>query len=399
MTGAAIEKYPDLLLKPLPLSHAAIFDAIRSEGAVQWAPHLRAWLVTSHDECAKLLRHPAAREFSGKALWRKLDGIAGIDSGATLKMLPYFPFWMRGAEHKGVREALTEIVRILYSRIADQASRLAMDYLEEARRAGGFDLAENFANKLYQEAVFHALGVDPDKHASLRQVRELAAIFEAPRTTAQYRRIGDTFAKSHDILTSHVKESLQSGDPGLIRAIAAVMPVAQDDSQVDAIARTLALLIATGSDTMSGSIAYGVYELLSESGQDIEQRNWPEVADDVMRHVSSIVALKRKLAGDIEISGVHMRSGDRVVLAIVAANHDAALCGQDPHRIAIRNCGIGLVFGTGAHVCIGLRIGRSILHSALTALAGAPRLRLCGEPIASDSSVIRVCKSMPMEFV
>jgi cytochrome P450 len=399
MTGAAIESHPDLLQRPLPLSHASIFDAIRRDGSVQWAPHLHAWLATGYDACAKLLKHPAAREFSGETLWRKLDGIAGIDSGATLKMLPYFPFWMSGPEHKAVREALTEIAKTLYGAIADQASRLAVNYLEEARRAGGFDLARNFANRLYQEAVFHALDIDPDKRASLHQIRELSAIFEAPRTTAQYRRIGDSFAKSHDILTSHVKESLQSGASGIIRTIAAVTPVAEGDSHVDAIARTLALLIATGSDTISGAIAYGVYELLSESGQEVEQRNWPEVADDVMRHVSSIVMLMRRLADDMEIAGVPMRRGDRVVLAIVAANHDAALCGQDPHRIAIRKCGVGLVFGTGAHVCIGLRVGRSVMRSALSALADAPRLRLGGEPIASDSPVIRVCRSMPVEFV
>jgi cytochrome P450 len=399
VTGAAIESHLDLLLRPLPLSHASIFDAIRSDGPVQWAPHLRAWLVTGYDESTKLLRHPAVREASGEELWRKLDGIAGIDSSATLKMLPYFPFWMGGAEHKRSREALTEIAKTLYGEIVDQAGRLAQGYLEEARRAGGFDLAENFASKLYPEAIFHALGIGPDKRASLRQVHELAAIFEAPRTTAQYRRIGQEFAKSHDILSSHVKESLRSGASSLIRAIAAVTPVAEDDSQVDAIARTLALLIATGSDTISGAIAYGVYELLSESGRDIEQKSWPEVAADVMRHVSSIVAMRRELTADIEIAGVHMRSGDPVVFAIIAANHDAALCGEDPHRIAIRKCGIGLAFGTGAHVCIGLRIGRSILHSALSALADAPRLRLGGEPVASDSPAIRVCKSMPMEFI
>jgi cytochrome P450 len=399
MTRPAIESHPDLLLKSLPLSHASIFDAIRSEGAVQWAPHLRAWLVTGYEVSTQLLRNTAAMESSSEGLWRKLDGIAGIDSGAILKMLPYFPFWMGGAEHRRLREALTEITKTLYSEIVDQASRLAVDYLEEARRAGGFDLAENFASRLYPQAVFHALGIDPDKRASLRQVHELAGIFEAPRTTAQYRRVGQAFAKSHDILAAHVKESLRSGAPSPIRAIAAVTPVAAGDSQVDAIARTLALLIATGSDTISGAISYGVYELLSESGRDIEQKYWPEVADDAMRQVSSIVAIRRELTGDIEIAGVQMQTGDPVVLAIVAANHDAALCGQYPHRIAIRKCGIGLVFGTGAHVCIGLRVGRSIMRSALSALAGAPRLRLCAEPIASDSPAIRVCRSMPMEFI
>src|SRR5579862_3662984 len=176
MTRAAIENYPGLLLNPLPLSHASIFDAIRDDDRIQWVPYLRAWLVTGHEECAKLLRHPAAKEYSSADLWRKLDGIAGIDSGATLKALSYFPFWLSGAEHRRQRGALTEIAKTLYGEIADRASLLAQAYVEEARSAGGFDFAQGFANRLYSDAVFHALGIDPDKRAALRQTRELAAI-------------------------------------------------------------------------------------------------------------------------------------------------------------------------------------------------------------------------------
>jgi len=399
MTRAAIENYPGLLLNPLPLSHASIFDAIRDDDRIQWVPYLRAWLVTGHEECAKLLRHPAAKEYSSTDLWRKLDGIAGIDSSATLKALSYFPFWLSGAEHRRQRGALTEIAKTLYGEIADRASLLAQAYVEEARSAGGFDFAQGFANRLYSDAVFHALGIDSDKRAVLRQTRELAAIFEPPRTTAQYRRIAETLARSHDLLVASIEESLRSGGSPLIRSITAAAAAAEGDHEVDAIARTLAVMIAAGSDTIGGAIAYGVYELLSESGREIEQKNWAEVADDVMRHVSSVVALRRIIDDDIQLGDVHIRSGDHVILAIIAANHDAALCGEDPHKIAVRKCGIGLAFGSGAHICVGLRIGRSILHSALSVLAGAPRLRLYGEPVAGDSPVIRVCKSLPLEFV
>lgn len=399
MTGTAIERYPGLLLSSLPLGHGPIFDAIRSDTPIQWVPHLRAWLVTSYDDCAKLVRHPAVKEFSDAELWRKIDGIAGIDSRATLKALSYFPFWLSGDEHRRLRVALTEVARTLYGEVVGQAGQLAQAYVEDARRAGGFDFAQSFASRLYVDAVFHALGIDPDKRAALSQTRELAAIFEGPRSTAQYRRIGDAFAKAHEILTSHVEECLRSGTPIFIREIAAMTPMAEGDSQADAIARALAVMIAAGADTIGGAIAYGVYELLSESGREIEQKNWPEVSDDVIRHVSSVVALRRVLVDDVQLGGLHIRSGDHVILAIIAANHDAAFCGQDPHKIAVRTCGIGFAFGAGAHVCIGLRIGRSVLRSALSALSGAPRLRLCGEPVASGSPIIRSCKSMPMEFV
>ena len=395
----ALERYPDLLLDPLPLAHASMFDAIRSEGPVQWAPHLRAWLVTGYEECARLLRHPGIREFSNVELWRKLDGIAGIDSDPTLKVLRYFPFWSSGVEHRRLREGLIEITKTLFDDIVDHAGRLAQACLRDARRTGGFDLADDFARRLYPEAVFSVLGIDPDKRIPLRELRDLGAIFEVPQTTAQFRRIAEILAKSHDILTSFVEESLQSKTSAVIRSVAAATPVAEGDSQADAIARMLAVMIAAGSDTIGGLISYGVYELLSESGREIEQKNWPEVADDVMRHASSVVAVRRRLVEDVDLGGMRIRGGDHVILAIIAANHDAALCGQDPHKIAVRKCGIGLVFGAGAHVCIGLRIGRSITRAALAALANAPQLRLCGEPVASESAAIRVCQSMPMEFV
>lgn len=355
-------------------------------------------MATGHAESAKLLRHPAAREASNEELWRKLDGIAHIDSGETLKALRYFPFWMSGTDHKRMHEGLTEIASRLFREIDEQAISLARGRLEEAARTGGFDLAQDFATRLYPEALFRVLGVDPDKRASLREISGLSALFEVPRTVTRLQTIGRLFSKSHDILASHAKESLASGEPSLMREIAAIIPAAEDVSQADAIARTLAVMIAAGSDTISGAIAYGVYELLSESGRDIDQKYWPSVADDVIRHVSSVVALRRRLAGDVEAGGVHMRKGDQVVIALTAANHDAALCGQDPHKIRSRGCGIGLAFGTGAHVCIGLRIGRAIVRSALSALASAPRLKLSGEPTASDSPVIRTCASMPVEF-
>src|SRR5579871_5215176 len=399
MTKAAIEQDPDLLLEPLPLSHASIFDAIRSEGHVQWAPHLRAWLATGHAEAAKLIRHPTAREVSNTELWRKLDGIAGIDSEAVLKTLRYFPFWLGGTDHKRMHEATNDIAKRLFAEIESLASRVAQSRVEEAARRGGLDLARDFANTLYTESLFQVLDIDPDKREALRNARELSAIFEIPKTIEKYRQLSRVLADNHEILAHHVQRCLQSEAPTLIRLLAAITPVAEDDSQVDAIARTLAILIAAGSETIAGAMPYGVYELLSESGCNIDQKAWPEVSDDVIRHVSPVVAVRRRFTDDIEIGGVHIRRGEHVVFALVAANHDMALCGPDPHKIGKRACGIGLSFGTSAHVCVGLRIGRSLVHSALSALADAPRLKLCGQPVARNSASVRACETMPMEFV
>lgn len=80
---------------------------------------------------------------------------------------------------------------------------------------------------------------------------------------------------------------------------------------------------------------------------------------------------------DFEIDGVTVRTGDFVLLNIIAANHDEAAF-ADPDRVDVtRDTTVSLVFGHGAYHCVGATLARMQLQVVLTQLvARFPTLRL-----------------------
>ncbi|MFE7568913.1 cytochrome P450 [Streptomyces sp. NPDC057539] len=80
---------------------------------------------------------------------------------------------------------------------------------------------------------------------------------------------------------------------------------------------------------------------------------------------------------DFEIDGVTIRTGDFVLLNIIAANHDETAF-ADPGRVDVTRDTTGsLMFGHGAHHCVGAMLARMQLRVVLTQLlARFPTLRL-----------------------
>ncbi|MEV8393568.1 MULTISPECIES: cytochrome P450 [unclassified Streptomyces] len=80
---------------------------------------------------------------------------------------------------------------------------------------------------------------------------------------------------------------------------------------------------------------------------------------------------------DFEIDGVTIRTGDFVLLNIIAANHDETAF-ADPGRVDVTRDTTGsLMFGHGAHYCVGAMLARMQLRVVLTQLvARFPTMRL-----------------------
>ncbi|MFD7288756.1 cytochrome P450 [Streptomyces sp. NPDC059863] len=80
---------------------------------------------------------------------------------------------------------------------------------------------------------------------------------------------------------------------------------------------------------------------------------------------------------DFEIDGVTIRTGDFVLLNIIAANHDETAF-ADPGRVDVTRDTTGsLMFGHGAHYCVGAMLARMQLQVVLTQLvARFPTMRL-----------------------
>ena len=167
------------------------------------------------------------------------------------------------------------------------------------------------------------------------------------------------------------------------------------------------LLLVGGNETTRNVITGGVDALLRHPEQldalraDLDGRIAGAV-EECLRWVTPILNMSRVTTADVEVRGVMIPAGSRVLLCYVSANRDEAVF-DEPDRFDIaRQPNPHVAFGFGPHFCLGASLARLEIKVALTEMISRlADLRLADEHTAvehSRSSFVRGLQSLPVEF-
>lgn len=123
----------------------------------------------------------------------------------------------------------------------------------------------------------------------------------------------------------------------------------------------------------------------------------PQIFEETLRWHSPIVGFFRVATRDVEVGGVTIPRGSKVMLNFTAANHDPAKY-ENPEEFRIdRNPLDHLAFGYGAHSCAGQGLARMEATTLLKALTEQiDTIELLGEPEASLNPIVRGLESVPV---
>jgi cytochrome P450 len=142
-----------------------------------------------------------------------------------------------------------------------------------------------------------------------------------------------------------------------------------------------ALLFAAGADTTRNAIAGGVLALIENPDQLAIVREDPTTlttaTDEIVRWVSPAAYNRRTATVDVELSGVRIKAGDKVVFWEASANRDEKAFPDAGCFRVKRSPNAHLGFGHGPHHCLGANLAR--LEIAVTlgeALASFSHLEL-----------------------
>ncbi len=140
-------------------------------------------------------------------------------------------------------------------------------------------------------------------------------------------------------------------------------------SEAEALSILLQILIA-GSDSSASAMGSCVRRLVEDPTLQGRLRADPSLipafVEEVLRLEAPFQGHFRVTTRDVELGGVHLRKGTRLMLLWASANRDAAKFG-DPDELQLGRKGLRqhMTFGYGAHLCLGAHLARREIQIAV----------------------------------
>jgi cholest-4-en-3-one 26-monooxygenase len=165
------------------------------------------------------------------------------------------------------------------------------------------------------------------------------------------------------------------------------------------------LLAVAGNETTRNAISGGMHALIQHPEQWEKLRDDPSLipaaADEIVRWVTPVNMFRRTATEDVEVGGVTIKKGEKVVIYYTSANRDATVF-TDPDDFNIArepnpHVGFG---GGGPHFCLGRHLAKLELECLFRSLiTQVDHVELVMGPRRLRSNFINGIKEMTVRFV
>ncbi|AVP97140.1 hypothetical protein C7S18_08010 [Ahniella affigens] len=312
-------------------------------------------------------------------------------------------FFVNPPDHSRLRHVVS---RDFTANAIARVRPLAEDYVLTAFRrleeVGHIDLMEVIARPLPAVITAAVLGL---QRADVRELvacsESLFSIFEQPISFRGYREMAaaaDTFRAFFE--AEFVARANKPSMPDLLGKLLSACD--RDLSHAELISFS-AMLFSVGQETSENYIGNSVMALLQhrEQFQTLidEPALLPEAALELARYDSAVQFVTRVPTEDVMIDDQLVRAGDRLYLALGAANRDPAVF-EHPDQVNIRRTETSnLPFGSGIHFCLGSALARMMVEVVLERLIHYPTIRLVpAETIRRKTILLRGVRRLTLEL-
>jgi cytochrome P450 PksS len=337
----------------------------------------RVWITTTQELAGRVLKD------SQTFTLRKNGGdVAGVRwwMPGLIRVLAKNMLTMDEPDHTRLRSIVDEAFRRravleMEPRILAMADELASELFAQG---GTADLVERYARRLPLSVICELLGLP-----LADRPRFIAWTNSFTRLTNAFGFFGviPAMISMRRYLRERLDAARKHGGEGLI---AELVRVEKEGGRIssDEMVSMVFLLLGAGSETTTHLISGSVYELLRDPGlRDWLEADWSRAnlaIEEFLRFISPVQFTKpRFVRRDIELDGVQLKRGDRIMVMLAAANMDPE-ANEHPERLDLeRRPNRHLAFGTGIHFCLGHQLARIEGKCALEALLKRwPKLEL-----------------------
>jgi cytochrome P450 len=345
----------------------------------------KVWITTTYETTARVLKDSATF-----TLRKEGGALAGLRwwMPRFLATLASSMLTMDEPDHTRLRAIVDEAFRRravleMEPRIRAIAENLADQLFAQGSPA---DLVERYARTLPLSVICELLGLPlADRPKFIAWANTMARL----TSTLGFLRMIWGLVRLRRYLEGRLRIARAQGGEGLIAELVRVEMEGGRIGPNEMVAMVF-LLLGAGSETTTHLISGSVYELLKNPAlRDWLVADWTRASlavEEFLRFVSPVQFSKpRFVRRDVELDGVRLKKGDRIMVMIAAANLDPE-ANEHPERLDLqRRPNRHMSFGTGIHFCLGHQLARIEGICALQALFTRwPKLAL-----AVDASQIR----------
>jgi hypothetical protein len=370
---------PSYLGDPYP-----VFAQLRAEAPVRYEPGLDHFVVSRYEDIRAVLADPAtysARNAVSPLVPFSAEVVRLMREGRFTA-----PHILVNLDPPGHARARRAAGRAFTPRrlagLEPVIRELAARHVEGFPPGGPVDIVAGLAFDLPARVLFVLLGI-PDEdvsHVKAWAEDRLTLIWGQPRPEEQVglaRRTVEFWQYCERLVET------KQADPGddlpseLLRASDEREPLTAIE-----VATVVYGLLFAGHETTTNLLANSVRHLLARPGVWDRLRSNPKLiptaVDEILRLDSSVPIWRRVTTRPVDLAGVALPAGARLLLLLGSANHDEAVF-EAPDELDLErsNARDHLAFGFGIHFCLGAALARLEVKAALEVLTERlPGLRL-----------------------
>jgi cytochrome P450 len=362
----------------------AEFESLRNNSPVHWcaeeAPNSGFWAVTKYHDIVKVLRDP---ETFTSERFTNLEEVDAEQEEARRSLLE-----TDGNRHRALRRLLQgqftpqavavyeTFLRGLTATTLDNAlAKGPFDFVKEVAAdfpiqvlAKLLDVPETDTNRLIDWGN-RMIGFDDPEHADIlisdpESDKYRLVPFRSPAALELFE-YGDALARQRkgkdgkDLVSVLVNSPMSDG-----------IPLSERDFHTNFL-----LLVVAGNETTRHTITHTMNNLINNPGQlQYLQENpdmIPWAVEEFLRYASPVYHFRRTATKDVELNGVKIKAGQKVVPWFASGNRDEQIFERPNEMDVTRSPNEHMSFGRGGpHMCLGNALARIELRVMFEDLIG-----------------------------
>jgi len=383
-----------------PFSHAFLenpyphHEALREAGPVVWLEHYGIWAMARHQEVRDALTD-----------WQTYCSGAGVGLSDFRKEPPWRPpsiiLETDPPLHTKTRAVLTRIlspaaINVLRETFTREAEALVDRLLDMREFDGVADLAEAYPLKVFPDSV----GIAEDGRENLLPYGSMVFNGFGPRNDLFDKAMANAGPVRDWIMSKCSRAALAPDGLGM-QIFHAVDAGELTEAEAGMLVRSF---LSAGVDTTVYGLGNALYCFAKFPLQWTTLRENPSLMrlafEEVLRFEAPVQTFFRTTTGAVDVGGVHLGEGEKVLLFLAAANRDPRRW-ERPDEFDVKRRATGhMTFGTGIHGCVGQAVARLEAEAVFGALAKrVTSFELTAEPTRRLNNTLRGLDTLPLRLI